>query len=128
MLRGMNMHNKFMVETDSLLDRSFAAHEGEDSLSGRVCSHSVLIVDPDPNTRGALRSILTDINIRPLEAETVDQARALLAASTIHVAMVEVGLRHQAGDLLASDLDTAGIIPVLMSATAFGTARARRTN
>jgi DNA-binding response OmpR family regulator len=90
----------------------------------RLCA---LIVDPDRQTRDGLRQILDSINVAVVEAETADQARTCLAANTVHIALVEVNLPGQAGDLLAGDLQNAGIAPVLMSATPYGLARARRT-
>ena len=90
----------------------------------RLCA---LIVDPDRDTRDALRQLLGNINIAVLEAETADEARTCLAAHPVHIALIEVNLPGHAGDRLATELASAGIAPVLMCADPYGVARARRT-
>jgi DNA-binding response OmpR family regulator len=103
-----------------------APRDGNNRSTGtrRYCA---LIADPDRQTRDALRRILNDLTIGVIEVETADQARRCLAVNTIHIALVEVGLPQYGGDRLARELRRAGLEPVLMSGTAFGLARARRT-
>jgi DNA-binding NtrC family response regulator len=86
-----------------------------------------LIVDPDAQSRAFLRHLLTDIDLEVVEAESAAAARERLAAHTVHVAVVEVNLAKTPGDVLAGELARAGVTPILMSAGAYGIARARKT-
>ena len=88
---------------------------------------SALIVDPDQPSRDALRQILNDIDVGVLEADTIDQARALMKRGA-HLAIIEVNLPAKPGDVLATEMDKAGITPVLTSASTYGLARAKRTD
>jgi two-component system KDP operon response regulator KdpE len=88
---------------------------------------SVLILDPDAEVRATLRIVLEAIRLHVLEAATAEEAQALLATNRIDVALLEVNLPQCPGDVLAAEMAKAGVVPLLMSGSAYGIARAQRT-
>jgi DNA-binding response OmpR family regulator len=86
-----------------------------------------VIVDADRDTCAGLRQILRDIAIEALVTEAVEEARALAMRGVVDIALIDIDLPCKAGDRLAAEIAEAGVAPVLMSASAPGLARARRT-
>jgi DNA-binding NtrC family response regulator len=92
-----------------------------------VAHLSALVVDSDGDTRDRLRHILRHMNVEVLEADAADEGRALAAGRTLHFALIEVNLPRSPGDVLAAELARSGVVPVLMSGSDYGIARARKT-
>jgi len=87
---------------------------------------TVLILDPDHATRDFLVPILAAVRIDVLEAATAEEARTHLPRRPF-AAFVEVNLPLMPGDVLAEELARAQIYTVLISASEYGVARARRS-
>jgi DNA-binding NtrC family response regulator len=87
---------------------------------------TILILDPDRATRDFLVPILAAVHIDVLEAATPDEARTHMPRRPF-AAFVEVNLPLTPGDVIAEELARARIYTVLMSASEYGVARARRS-
>src|ERR1051326_853476 len=88
---------------------------------------SALIVDSDVTARRFLRDLLTDIGIAVFEVETAAQAREVVSQNAVRLALIEVNLTPTPGDTLAKEIARVGVTPILMAATDYGIARARKT-
>ena len=88
-------------------------------MSGDIAGQTILVVEDEPLLGMLLEDVLSDAGATVLgPAATVEQALALIGASEIHAAILDVNLRGVRSDAVASELAERGVPYVF--ATAYG--------
>ena len=88
-------------------------------MSGEISGHTILVVEDEPLLGMLLEDVLSDAGATVIgPAATVEQALALIGASSIDAAILDVNLRGVRSDAVATELAHKGV-PYLF-ATAYG--------